>query len=51
MTLPKLLADFERMELMRIDSFKLALKKLLSAEEAMLLTAFEHEVSAARVCP
>ena len=35
-SLPKLLADFERLELMRIDSFKLALKKLLSAEEAML---------------
>ena len=34
--LPKLLTDFERTEGQRIDSFKMALKKLLSAEESML---------------
>ena len=34
--LPKLLSDFERVEGQRIDSLKMALKKLLSAQESML---------------
>ena len=33
--LPKMVGDFERVEGQRIDSLKIALKKLLSAQEAM----------------
>ena len=37
-SIPKMVADFEKVEGQRIDSLKIALKKLLSAQEAMVDT-------------